>query len=57
MGKSRKRPASAQKGSVITGMYYTNTITDNITTKKGNVKNAHKANAVYDRETSETIKL
>lgn len=57
MGKTGKRSSSAKKGRVITGMYYTNTITDNITTKKGNVKNAHKANAVYDRETSEIIEL
>ena len=53
----RKKKNAPRTDNIITGMYYTNTITDNITTKKGNVKNAHKANAVYDRETSEIIKL
>lgn len=45
------------KNKKVTGAFYTNTITDNKTTPDGNVKNAHKDNAVYGRETSEIIRL
>lgn len=55
--KKAKRNEAPEKIIKITGAFYTNTITDNKTTPDGNVKNAHKDNAVYGRETSEIIRL
>lgn len=55
--KKTAKSETPQKGKKITGAFYTNTITDNKTTPDGNVKNAHKDNAVYGRETSEIIRL
>lgn len=46
-----------KKKKKITGTFYTNSITDNKETKNGEIINAHRANAVYARETSETIRL
>lgn len=55
--KKARRNEAPEKCKRITGAFYTNTITDNKTTPDGNVKNAHKDNAVYGRETSEIIRL
>ena len=41
----------------ITGMFYTNVITDNKTVSDGSVVNAKSANADAERTTSEEIRL
>lgn len=46
-----------KKKDKLTGLFLTNAITDNKETKNGEIVNAHASNAVFARETSETLRL